>query len=757
MPNETRGDANAEAVFALVKQQKEVEATHLLQSVLNAAHQGTHSKETDAHTDTPTHVLISSIACFNDKDGFSLLHWASMAGYNELVILLIEDFGIDVNARGINLQTPLMWAAMDERLLTMLILIDHGADVHAKDDLNDNCLTLAAQHEKLMSCLFFLHRGINVDNANVTGSTAAHWAAFCGAYMLLAVLMTFGADMHTSYDHYGLLPIHRALQLEYYATAKLVVDLDKSLLDVKTRDGMDLTQFADKSELSQQWFQDFLNLCRDPSYQVRRADKKLMGEATSTDEPRTKSRCLHIASLRQAVWSKFVDVLINMESSKKGKALIPALALLFSFIFTVAWFIRLSAVHWFLCDYAHTLYTRMSPSPAFFPRWFFHLPQRMGLVAIVVFVLLLFVDPGFYPRARDRKPLFQAIQRRISDVSFVARLTGVKIIPMENSPKLDDSQSSSRLWRYLKKYDVEPPSKPDKNLVAKIDVNRICPTCWILKDLRTKHCSSCDACCSQMDHHCLWINKCVGRRNHRLFITFTTLGGLAQWHQILLTLCLMCGMLMCKLFHIKAHPAFEPTATVWEAMVLTAAAAIHVITYEWSSQLMASQIRDVCEGVFINEVLSYNKYAHFICDMEYTYSDEKVAYMKELLEQEETQHASTLNERDRQVNTSTTNTKIVPSEVSRISEVVPSKQQKESPQGKISNTVDTKITRHFIRNPFALDNSAYQNCLDFWLDKVPSSIDYRKLEDFDRRFKQRMLVELREKELRQIPHKNKNI
>ena len=38
--------------------------------------------------------------------------------------------------------------------------------------------------------------------------------------------------------------------------------------------------------------------------------------------------------------------------------------------------------------------------------------------------------------------------------------------------------------------------------------------------LRSKHCSSCDICVDRMDHHCVWINNCVGSGNQRMFNIF---------------------------------------------------------------------------------------------------------------------------------------------------------------------------------------------------------------------------------------------
>ncbi|KAJ1975548.1 palmitoyltransferase swf1, partial [Dimargaris verticillata] len=37
---------------------------------------------------------------------------------------------------------------------------------------------------------------------------------------------------------------------------------------------------------------------------------------------------------------------------------------------------------------------------------------------------------------------------------------------------------------------------------------------------RSKHCSLCNVCIMAMDHHCVWINNCVGQQNLRYFIGF---------------------------------------------------------------------------------------------------------------------------------------------------------------------------------------------------------------------------------------------
>lgn len=47
-----------------------------------------------------------------------------------------------------------------------------------------------------------------------------------------------------------------------------------------------------------------------------------------------------------------------------------------------------------------------------------------------------------------------------------------------------------------------------------------CNKCQGLKPERTHHCRVCKSCILKYDHHCPWINQCVGLRNERHFVLF---------------------------------------------------------------------------------------------------------------------------------------------------------------------------------------------------------------------------------------------
>jgi palmitoyltransferase len=55
------------------------------------------------------------------------------------------------------------------------------------------------------------------------------------------------------------------------------------------------------------------------------------------------------------------------------------------------------------------------------------------------------------------------------------------------------------------------------------DVNRLCMDCLKPLQSREYHCATCHICIPQYDHHCFWINNCVGKRNLLRFNLFLVL------------------------------------------------------------------------------------------------------------------------------------------------------------------------------------------------------------------------------------------
>lgn len=71
---------------------------------------------------------------------------------------------------------------------------------------------------------------------------------------------------------------------------------------------------------------------------------------------------------------------------------------------------------------------------------------------------------------------------------------------------------------------IQPYPKVDfLEILQLIDPIQLCPDCLVVRTPRSKHCAVCNRCVERFDHHCPWLNNCVGVSNHVHFIIFLTL------------------------------------------------------------------------------------------------------------------------------------------------------------------------------------------------------------------------------------------
>lgn len=69
-------------------------------------------------------------------------------------------------------------------------------------------------------------------------------------------------------------------------------------------------------------------------------------------------------------------------------------------------------------------------------------------------------------------------------------------------------------------YIHKEPGTTYLNLYSKHDIANICAECSVYRKPRARHCMCCNRCVEKFDHHCPWINNCIGAKNLGVFYGF---------------------------------------------------------------------------------------------------------------------------------------------------------------------------------------------------------------------------------------------
>ncbi|WCJ18128.1 Ankyrin repeat family protein with DHHC zinc finger domain [Euphorbia peplus] len=135
--------------------------------------------------------------------------------------------------------------------------------------------------------------------------------------------------------------------------------------------------------------------------------------------------------------------------------------------------------------------------------------------------------------------------------------------------------------------------------------SQLCPTCKIIRPIRSKHCPTCKHCVEQFDHHCPWISNCVGKRNKRDFFIFVCLGTSTSFvsaaitaHRIWTTVHLMHAEERWIRYLLVHHPGMIAFLML-DLFILLAA-----------TTLTIAQISQIARNITTNELANANRYGY---------------------------------------------------------------------------------------------------------------------------------------------------
>ncbi|XP_027070621.1 protein S-acyltransferase 24 [Coffea arabica] len=375
---------------------------------------------------------------------------------------------------------------------------NEGCSVSEPDSLGHYALQWAALNNRTAAAQYIIERGGDVNAADHTGQTALHWSAVRGAIQVAEVLLQEGARVNAA-DMYGYQTTHVAAQYGQTSFLYYIVTKWNADPDVPDNDGRSPLHWA-----AYKGFADCIRLLLFLDAYRGRQDKEgctplhwaairgnleactvLVQAGKKEDLMLTDNTGFTPAQLasdknhRQVAFflgnaRKLLDKRCD-GNSRLGKLSKLGLApVLWCTIFSL------------LVTYTHSVI--MAPN----------LPKLTAGFALLAWLGVFLATSGlvlFY-RCSSKDPGY------------------IKV-------NMHDSQNTR---------DDEPLLKMEINHPALLAGNwaQLCSTCKIVRPLRAKHCSTCDRCVEQFDHHCPWVSNCIGKKNKWDFFLFLVVEALAM-------------------------------------------------------------------------------------------------------------------------------------------------------------------------------------------------------------------------------------
>ncbi|WKY03630.1 hypothetical protein Q1695_004968 [Nippostrongylus brasiliensis] len=143
--------------------------------------------------------------------GAPALWAASAAGKFDVVRILVEEAGANINQTTNTSSTPLRGACYDGHLEIVKYLVEHGADIEVANQHGHTSLMIAAYRQKVEVVKYLISCGADVNRSSKKGNTAMHDAVEGENLDVCALLLNAGARLVP--DEFGVCPLMCAVMI----------------------------------------------------------------------------------------------------------------------------------------------------------------------------------------------------------------------------------------------------------------------------------------------------------------------------------------------------------------------------------------------------------------------------------------------------------------------------------------------------------------------------------------------------------------
>ncbi|XP_023511407.1 probable protein S-acyltransferase 23 [Cucurbita pepo subsp. pepo] len=467
---------------------------------------------------------------------------ASAYGDFQKVRSFVEEHGASVLVPDSNGYYALQWAALNNFPDIVQYIIEHGADVNSCDKLQQTALHWAAVRGSIMAADVLLLNGARVEAADINGYRAVHVAAQYGQTAFLNhIVAKFHADFDVP-DNEGRSPLHWAAYKGFADTIRLLLFRDASQ-GRQDKEGCTPVHWA-----------------------------ALSGNVEAC------TVLVHAGTKQELLIKDNAGYTPFQLASDKGHRQIAN----------------------FLSKAQPTHHSHFGAK--FCTRKIKNFGYAPILLCIIIILVILFINSVLGGS-------------NLAKVTAVVGLWAWAALCLTFVAMIMFYTCSSKDPGYIKRPgELGNPANTEDPLLS-IDLNnssvwmgnwsQLCPTCKIIRPVRSKHCPTCNRCVEQFDHHCPWISNCVGKRNKRDFFVFVCLGTLTS---------LLAGCIAIK--RIYEVPSALQTGETWFLHVVVHYPGVVIflfldgIIFLAATTLTVAQASQIARNITTNEVSNAIRYGY---------------------------------------------------------------------------------------------------------------------------------------------------
>ncbi|KAI5286156.1 palmitoyltransferase akr1 [Ascosphaera acerosa] len=455
-----------------------------------------------------------------------------------------------------------MWAAQQNHYYVVHLLLERGADPSITDIQGYNILHLATFSGNAFLLILLLHQEVSIDVPDPQGHTPLMWAAYKGFPLCVDLFLRWGANVN-AVDDAGLTPLHWSLVRGSLPCISKMLDYDADRF-AKTKDGKSPDTVAAEIGTTNLWHRALKDHGYGPTGQLAQYPLGLARFFRDKGLVRRWFYCwpwlmilagLYVVSdlpvyfglpavLAVAFMMQFIAQKVGSMTSPEFRDLQRTPFL--AGIFSASLFYVIANWMFVVLPGTYSIYPLTNLLFAIF-----------GGTTSFFFIRSMRGDPGFVPKLSSRHQQRQVMHGLMND------------------------------WKF--------------------DDQHFCVICLSRKPLRSKHCKRCKRCVSKHDHHCPWIDNCVGVNNLRSFVIYILtleIGILLYLRLVALYILLLptpadaaCPLLADSLCELFNRDSFTIVLGLWAAVQLV-----------WVTLLCGVQLVQISRNTTTYEIMRKRHY-----------------------------------------------------------------------------------------------------------------------------------------------------